>query len=105
MNMLRPGYFVGRALDALRRGPFVALVATGTIFVAVLATGFFAASLSGAEWLLAAWGGEVQVSVYLATGTDLEGARAAVAHLAPGYQIEAIGPREALARLRSSLGD
>ncbi len=102
---LRPGYFVGRAFDALRRGPFVTLVATGTIFVAILATGAFAAALSGAERLLSAWGGEVQISVYLKPGSDLAAARAAAARIAPGYGIEAVSSREALGRLKASLGD
>ena len=50
--MVRLAYFVRRALDALRRGPFVTLVAVGTIFVAVLVTGLFGAVLSGTERLL-----------------------------------------------------
>ncbi len=102
---LRPSYFLCRALLALRRGPFVTLVATGTIFVAVVVTGAFAAALSAAERLLAAWGGEVQISVYLEPGADLVEARAAVARIAPGYGIEAVSSREALARLKASLGD
>jgi cell division transport system permease protein len=102
---LRPGYFVRRAFDALRRGPFVTLVATGTIFVAILATGFFAAALFAAERLLSAWGGEVQISVYIEPGADLGAVHAAAARIAPGYGIEAVSSREALRRLRASLGD
>ncbi len=103
--MLRAGYFVARAVDALRRGPFVTLVATGTIFVAVFVTGLFAATLSGAERLLQAWGGEVTMSVYLAPGADLEAARAAAERLAPGRGVAAVPSRLALERLRASLGD
>ncbi len=103
--MVRPAYFVRRAFDALRRGPFVTLVATGTIFVAILATGFFGAALSAAERLLSAWGGEVQISVYLKPGADLATVRAAAERIAPGYGIEAVSSREALRRLRASLGD
>ncbi|MFL5261557.1 MAG: cell division protein FtsX, partial [Anaeromyxobacteraceae bacterium] len=61
----RPVYFVRRALEAMVRRPRVALVATGTIFVAVLVTGAFAAALHAAERLLGAWAGETQISVYL----------------------------------------
>ena len=103
--MFRPAYFVARALDALRRGPFVTLVAVGTIFVAVFVTGLFAAVLGGAARLLAAWGGEVQISVYLAPGTDLALARAAAERIAQGLAVEAVGSDEALRRLRASLGD
>ncbi|HTP51086.1 MAG TPA: ABC transporter permease [Anaeromyxobacteraceae bacterium] len=94
-----------RAVDALRRGPFVTAVAVATIFVAVLLTGIFAAALGGAERLLSAWAGEVPVSVYLAPGADLEAARAAAERLAPGMRIEAVTPEEGLRRLRASLGD
>jgi cell division transport system permease protein len=103
--MARPTYFVRRALDAMRRGPFVTLVAVGTIFVAVLVTGLFAAVLSGTERLLDAWGGEVQISVYLRPGADLAAARVAAERIAPGRALEAVTSRTALERLRVSLGD
>ena len=103
--MVRLGYLLRRALDALRRGPFVTLVAVGTIFVAVFATGLFAAVLSGTERLMHAWGGEVQFSVYLRPGTDLAPARAAAERLAPGLAVEAVSSRAALQRLKVSLGD
>jgi len=94
-----------RAVDALRRGPFVTAVAVGTIFVAVLLTGVFATALTGAERLLSTWAGEVPASVYLAPGADLETARQAAERLAPGTKVEAVTPAEALRRLRASLGD
>jgi cell division transport system permease protein len=94
-----------RAMDALRRAPFVTAVAVGTLFVAVLLTGAFAAALGAGERLVAAWAGEVPVSVYLAPGTDLEVARSAAARLAPGAEVEAVTGREAMRRLRSSLGE
>jgi cell division transport system permease protein len=103
--MVRPIYFVRRALDALRRGPFVTLVAIGTIFLAVFVTGVFAASLSAAERLLAAWGGEVEISVYLRPGADLAAARQAAAAAAPGRSLETVTSAQALQRLRASLGD
>lgn len=101
---LRPLYALGRAVDALRRGPLLAAVATGTLFVAVLVTGLFAATLRGAERLVEAWGGEVSISVYLRAGADLEAARAAASAMAPGLAVEAVTPAQALARLRVSLG-
>jgi cell division transport system permease protein len=82
----------------------VALVATLTIFVAVLVTGLFAAALHGAERLLAAWAGEVQISVYLEPGADLAAARAAAAAAAPGRAVEAVSSEEALRRFREALG-
>ena len=103
--MARPVYFVRRALDALRRGPFVTLVAIGTIFLAVFVTGIFAATLSAAERLLAAWGGEVEISVYLRPGADLAAARQAAAAVAPGRALETVTSAQALERLRASLGD
>ena len=94
-----------RAVDALRRAPFVAAVAVGTLFVAVLLTGAFAAALGAGERLLAAWAGEVPVSVYLVRGADLEVARLAAQKLAPGAAVEAVTPQDAMRRLRASLGD
>jgi cell division transport system permease protein len=43
--------------------------------------------------------------VYLAPGADLEAARAAAAAIAPGAEVEAVTGREAMRRLRVSLGD
>jgi len=94
-----------RAVDALRRAPLVTAVAVGTVFVAVLLTGLVAALLGGGERLLAAWAGEVPISVYLAPAADLAAARAAAERLAPGMAVEAVTPVAALARLRASLGD
>jgi len=101
----RPLSFVRRALEAMARGPFMTAVAVGTIFVAVLVTGLFAAALHGAERLLAAWAGEVRISVYLQPGADLAAARAAAERLAGGREVEAVPPAEALRRLRASLGE
>jgi cell division transport system permease protein len=94
-----------RALDALLRAPFVTAVAVGTLFVAVLLTGAFAATMGAGERLLAAWAGEVPVSVYLAPGADPVAAREAAERLAPGAWIELVTSAEAMRRLRASLGD
>jgi cell division transport system permease protein len=94
-----------RALAALWRAPSVTAVAVGTLFVAVLLTGAVAALLGAGERLLAAWAGEVPVSVYLAPGADLEAARRAAESLAAGARVEAVTSAEAMRRLRVSLGD
>ena len=101
----RPVHFTRRALEAMVRGPYVTLTGTATIFVAVLVTGLFAAGLTGGERLLAAWAGEVRISVYLAPGADLARARAAAESLAPGRAVEAVPAATALARLKASLGE
>jgi len=101
---IRPLFHLQRALDAMRRGPFMTAVAVGTVFVAVLVTGLFAAALTGAERLLAAWAGDVQISVYLVPGASLDVATAAAVKLAGGREVEAVAPAEALRRLRASLG-
>jgi cell division transport system permease protein len=101
----RPIYFTRRAIEAMVRGPYVALVGTATIFVAVFATGLLAASLGGAERLLEQWAGEVQLSVYLAPGADLEAAARAARELAAGRQVEAVPAATALRRLAASLGE
>ncbi len=88
----------------MARGPFVTAVAVGTIFVATLVTGLFAATLTAGERLLAAWAGDVQISVYLAPGSDLGAAARAAEAMAGGRVVDAINPAEALRRLRASLG-
>ena len=102
---LRPIYFTRQALDGMRRGPYVALVGMGTIFVALFATGLLAGALGGAERLLQAWAGEVRISAYLAPGTDLAAARAAVARAAPGRDVRAVPATAALRQLSEELGD
>jgi cell division transport system permease protein len=101
----RPIYSVRRALEAMARGPYVAAVGMATIFVAAFATGLFAAALGGAERLLSAWAGEVQISVYLAPGADLEAAARAARAVAPGREVEAVPAATALRRLSAVLGD
>jgi cell division transport system permease protein len=102
---LRPIHATRRALAAMARGPYVALVGTATIFVAVFATGLFAGALGGAERLLQRWAGEVEISVYLAPGSDLEAAARAARALAPGRPVEAVPASTALRRLQETLGE
>jgi cell division transport system permease protein len=101
----RPIYATRRALEAMARGPYVALVGTATICVAVFATGLFAAALGGAERLLQTWAGEVRISVYLAPGAELDAAARAARAIAPGRQVEAVPAATALRRLGEALGD
>jgi cell division transport system permease protein len=103
--IFRPVYFTRRALEGMVRGPYVTLVGTATIFVALFATGLLAGALGGAEKLLAAWAGEVRISAYLAPGTDLAAARAAVAAEAPGREVRAVPAAAALHQLSEELGD
>jgi cell division transport system permease protein len=102
---LRPVHAVRRAVGAMTRSPYVTLVGTATIFVAVFATGLLAAALGGAERLLQTWAGEVQLSVYLAPGSDLEAAARAARAIAPGRAVEAVPGATALRRLSAELGD
>jgi len=100
----RPLSFVRRAVEAMARGPFMTAVAVGTIFVATLVTGLFAATLTAGERLLAAWAGDVHISVYLKPGADRGAAARAAEAVAGGRVVEAVTPAEALRRLRASLG-
>lgn len=102
---LRPVYFTRRALEGMARGPYVTLVGTATVFVALFAIGLLAAALGGAERLLSAWAGEVRISAYLAPGTDLAAARAAVAAAAPGREVRLVPGAAALRALSDELGD
>ena len=102
---LRPRHVLRRAVDAMVRAPYVTLVATGTILVAILGVGLFAGALGGAGRLLAGWAGQVRISVYLAPGADLARAREAAAALAPGRVVEAVPAATALRRLADGLGE
>ncbi len=101
----RPIYFTRRAIHAMRRGPYVTLVGTATIFVAIFTTGLLAASLGGAERLLRSWAGQVEISVYLAPGADLGRAASEARAIAPGRAVEAVPAATALRRLSDVLGD
>ena len=96
---------IRRAVQAMIRAPYVTLVGTGTIFVAVFVTGLAAATLGGAERLLGTWAGEVRISVYLSKGADLERARAAAARIAAPHRVEAVPAAVGLRRLAESLGE
>jgi len=101
--VIRPTYFLGRAVDAIARAPRVAAISVATIFVAAFVTGLFAAVLHGAGKLLDAWAGEVRISVYLDPSANLEAARAVAARLAGGRDVEAVSSEEALRRFRAAL--
>jgi cell division transport system permease protein len=103
--MARLLYFLRRALDAMVRGPYVAVVGTATIFVAIFSIGLFAGALFGGQRLLARWAGEVRIAVYLAPGADLVLARQEAARVAAGRRVVAVPAAVALARLAESLGD
>ncbi len=100
----RPLYFVRRAIEAMARGPRVTVVATLTVYVAVLVTGVFLAALHGAHELVSSWGRDVRISVYLDPTADVEAARAAAQAVAPGRRVEGVAGEEALRRFRTSLG-
>jgi cell division transport system permease protein len=102
---IRPLYFLRRALDAMRRGPYVAIVGTATIFVAVFSIGLFAAAVGGGQRLLEAWAGEVRIAVYLKPGADLVLAREEALRMAEGRHVVAVTSAAALKRLAQSLGD
>ena len=93
-----------RATDALLRAPYVTAVAVGTIYVALLLTGAFAATLGVGGRLVSGWAGEVPISVYLDPGASLEQARSAALAIAPDAEVEAVPAAEAMRRLRVSLG-
>lgn len=103
--IFRPIYFTRRALEGMVRTPYVTLVGTATIFVALFATGLLAGALGGAERLLSAWAGEVRISAYLSPGADLAAAQAAVAAAAPGREVRAVPAAAALRQLSQELGD
>ncbi|MHB1843644.1 MAG: cell division protein FtsX [Deltaproteobacteria bacterium] len=104
---MNAAYFLRRALRGMRESAFGALVATGTIALALFALGAVGAAGLVTARALSAWGGELRLTVYLDEGAAPE-ARDAVARrlsgLGPG-PVTAVGKAQALAALRASLGD
>ena len=100
-------YFFRAALSGVRQSPFVHAVAAVTIAVALFAGGFARFGLVAAARLLASWGSEVEVTLYLKEGTTEQQGKALAATLREetGGEVRYVPAAEALARLRADLGE
>ncbi|MFN7131656.1 MAG: cell division protein FtsX, partial [Myxococcales bacterium] len=99
-------YFLRSALGGFRQSPFIHAVAALTIAVAVLVTGIARFALSAAERVLAAWGEDVELTLFLRPEVSEAQARALAEKLAreEGASAEFVSADVALERLRGELG-
>lgn len=98
-------YLTRSALSDMRRSPFVHAVAVVTIALALFLAGLFTAVLANLTHVLKEWGADVQLSVYLEDGASEAALVAAVSRELDGAPATLVTKREALARLRASLGE
>ena len=106
MIAAKASYFTRTALGGMWRDPFVHVIAIASLAIALI--GFGLARIAGAQidGLVAALGGEVELTVYLKDGTppdDVAKLEAALTQRTGG-KAKAVSPAEALARLSEQLG-
>jgi cell division transport system permease protein len=97
-----------RAVMNLWRAPLPSLVAVLTIALAVVLTATFAGGVVAARTLLASWGAQASVTLYLDRATTDAQAQALLAKLSgedPDLQIRYVDRAQALERLRKDLGE
>lgn len=106
MIAAKASYFARTALGGMWRDPFVHVVAIASLAIALI--GFGLARIAGAQidGLVAALGGEVELTVYLKDGTSPEDVAKLEAALAQrtGGKTKVVSPAEALGRLSEQLG-
>jgi cell division transport system permease protein len=105
--MSRLGHVLGRAAAGLRAAPFVHGTAALTVAVALVLVGLAAGTGALARGLLGAWGVGHEVTVYLADDFPLGDGPALASRVTElaGAPARFVPPDEALARLRTALGD
>lgn len=106
MIIAKASYFARTALGGMWRDPFVHVIAVASLAIALV--GFGLARIAGAQidGLVAALGGEVELTVYLKDGTtqdDIARLDAALAQRTGG-KTRVVSPAEALGRLSAELG-
>ncbi len=108
-QLLRPLYFLQRAIANLVHAPLMSLVATATIALSLFVGAIFALSISGGEALLNAWGGAAHLTLYLSPAAPDEAARILAQRAAflagPQATVQTVTHDAALARLKHDLGD
>lgn len=100
-------YFSRTALNGIWRSPFVHVIAVASLTIALAGYGLARMASGQLDKLLFVLGGEVEMTVYLAEGTEPDKLReleAALAQRTSG-QTRVVSPAEALGRLAKELGD
>ncbi|HEX8435386.1 cell division protein FtsX [Archangium sp.] len=105
--LAKAAYFWRSAASGLRHAPFVHFIAVTTIAIALFSAGLAQAVGRMVDGLLGSLGGEVQVTVYLSSELDEEGASVLRERMeaTSGGRATLVPPRVALERLERELGD
>lgn len=105
--MVKLLYFLRAAISGLRQSPFVHVIASLAIGVALFAVGLARFGASAATAALDSWGSGVEVTVYLADAPTPEEGRALATRIQreDGGEVTLVTPEAALARLRRDLGE
>jgi cell division transport system permease protein len=102
----KASYFSRTALGGMWRNPFVHVVAIASLAIALIGFGLARIAGTQVDALVAALGGEVELTVYLKDGTspeDLKSLEAALAQRTQGTT-RVVTPAQALGRLSEQLG-
>lgn len=104
--LAKTSYFWRSAVQGMGRAPFIHFVAVVTLTIALFAVGLTRAGARFVDQLIQSLDEQVQMTVYLKTGTpDADVAQVAQAIAARfGAQPTVVSPKEALERLSAELG-
>jgi cell division transport system permease protein len=105
--LVRLLYFTRAALASVRASPFVHGVAALTVAAALFASALARFAVAAGSRALDAWGRDVELTLYLEDAVSPEAAQALAGRLMAeeGGSAEVVTAEQALARLRSELGD
>jgi cell division transport system permease protein len=105
--LVRLLYFTRAALASVRASPFVHGVAALTVAAALFASALARFAVGAGSRALDAWGHDLELTLYLEGDVSPEAAQALAGRLMAeeGSSAEVVTPEQALARLRSELGD
>ncbi|MBL9038837.1 MAG: ABC transporter permease [Archangium sp.] len=100
-------YFVRSAVGSMVRSPFVHVIAVASLALALVGFGVARLVSGQLDGLMRALGGDVELTVYLADGTEPEQLNDLVKALEArsGGAARVVSPAEALGRLVAQLGD
>lgn len=100
-------YFWRTAVGGIARSPFVHVIAVSSLAIALSGHGLARLAAAQLDHLLDTLAGDVEMTVYLADGTDADKVKELQAALTQrtGTESRVVSPAEALGRLASQLGE
>lgn len=108
MKISRAFYFFHKAVESIRRNPFINLITVGVVVISFLIFSTFVMLFINLNNLLSFWEEKVHIEVFLESGLGTEASEKAVAIVRSMPEVEEvayISKNEALNRFRDSLAD